>query len=74
MEWHQIESQWHDLRGALRAKWGKLTDDDFEQIAGDKDRFLGKLQRRYGYKKNQAESELNQWLSAFERNQGKSTH
>ncbi len=67
MNWDQIEGGWKDLKGQVRQKWAKLTDDDFEAIAGSKDRFLGKLQKRYGYKKDQAETELNQWMKGMNR-------
>jgi len=42
------------LKGKMRIKWGKLTDDDLEQIAGNKDVLVGKLQERYGHAKDAA--------------------
>jgi len=51
------------LRGDVRKWWGKMTDDDVDQIQGDMERFLGKLQQRYGYTREQAERELNEFLS-----------
>lgn len=42
------------LKGRMRVKWGKLTDDDLEQIAGNKDILVGKIQERYGRAKEQA--------------------
>lgn len=55
--------------GKMREKWGELTDSDWNQVAGRRDQFLGKLQERYGYSKEQAEREL----SEFERAQGRSS-
>lgn len=63
MNWDQVEGQWKSLKGSIRDKWGKLTDQDYESIAGKKDRFLGKLQERYGFAKERAESDLNQFFS-----------
>jgi uncharacterized protein YjbJ (UPF0337 family) len=65
MNWDIIESQWKDIKGTLREKWAKLTDDDVELIAGKKDRFVGKLQERYGYAKDQAESEADSYINNF---------
>ena len=65
MNWDQIEGQWKDLKGRMRQQWGKLTDDDIEQIGGKKDRLLGKLQERYGYHKDQAETELNRYIDTM---------
>ena len=67
MNWEQVEGGWKDFKGRVRQKWGKLTDDDAEVIAGSRDRLVGKLQKRYGYKKEQAESELNGWLKTLDR-------
>lgn len=60
----QWEGQWKQLKGKMRQKWGKLTDSDWEQAAGAKDQLLGKLQERYGYTKEQAEREYDDWERA----------
>ncbi len=62
----QMEGQWKQLKGKVKEKWGKLTDNDFDQIAGKRDQFLGKLQERYGYSKEQAQKELDAWEAAQE--------
>jgi uncharacterized protein YjbJ (UPF0337 family) len=49
------------MKGQIRQKWAKLTDSDFEMIAGKRQEFLGKLQERYGYTREQAEHELAEW-------------
>jgi uncharacterized protein YjbJ (UPF0337 family) len=46
------------MRGTLRSWWGKLTDDDWERIAGQKDRLIGMLQEKYGYAKDMALREV----------------
>jgi uncharacterized protein YjbJ (UPF0337 family) len=61
MNWDILEGKWKQMKGAVREKWGKLTDSDMEQIAGNKDRLLGKLQERYGYSRDEAERALNDW-------------
>src|SRR5262244_1077727 len=50
--------QWKQMRGALRSWWGKLTDDDFERIGGQKDKLIGTLQEKYGYTKDMAQQEM----------------
>jgi uncharacterized protein YjbJ (UPF0337 family) len=62
MNWDQIEGKWKQLKGQARSKWGKLTDDDLENAAGKKDVLVGRLQQRYGYKRDQAEKELDTWI------------
>ena len=63
MNWDQIEGQWKGLKGRVREKWAKLTDDDFESIAGKKDRLVGKLQERYGHKREAAEAEIDRFIA-----------
>jgi len=58
MNWDQIEGKWKQVKGRVREKWGKLTDDDLETAAGKRDRLVGKIQERYGVAKEQAEREL----------------
>lgn len=54
MNWDTVEGNWKQLKGKVREKWAKLTDDDFELIGGKKDQLVGKLQERYGYEKDEA--------------------
>ena len=53
-----FEGQWQQMKGKMREKWGKLTDDDWTTIAGKKDQLVGKLQERYGVLKDEAEKQI----------------
>lgn len=46
--WDQVKGNWKQVKGKVREKWGLLTDDDLEHIAGHKDRLVGKIQEKYG--------------------------
>lgn len=61
MNWDQIEGNWKQFKGKVREKWGKLTDDELETIAGSKDRLVGALQEKYGVAKDEAERQLREW-------------
>lgn len=63
MNWDQIEGKWKQLKGSVRQKWGQLTDSDYEEIAGSRDKFIGRLQERYGYTRDKAEKELDEWMT-----------
>ena len=47
MNWDIIKGKWKEMKGEVRKQWGKLTDEDFQQIAGEKDKLVGRLQQRY---------------------------
>jgi uncharacterized protein YjbJ (UPF0337 family) len=59
-----LRGRWNQLKGEIRSRWGKLTDDDMTQIQGEAEKMIGKLQERYGYKRDQAEKELNEFLNS----------
>jgi uncharacterized protein YjbJ (UPF0337 family) len=61
MNWDQITGNWKQFQGKIKEKWGKLTDDDLKVVAGKRDQLLGLLQQRYGYAKDLAEKELDEF-------------
>lgn len=65
MNWDQIKGNWKQFQGKVKEKWGKLTDDDLTTIAGIREQFVGKLQEHYGYKKEQAEKELDAFTASI---------
>ena len=63
MNWDVIKGRWEQLKGDARTQWGKLTDDDWNVIAGEKDKFIGKLRERYGWSKDEAERSAEEYFS-----------
>ena len=61
MNWDQIAGQWKQVKGSVKERWGKLTDDDLTVVAGKRDKLAGILQQKYGYAKEQAEKELDEF-------------
>jgi uncharacterized protein YjbJ (UPF0337 family) len=61
MNWDQAKGQWNQIKGSIKTKWGKLTDDDLDVIAGERDRLIGKIQERYGINKEEAERQIAGW-------------
>ena len=64
MNWDQIEGKWKQFKGSVKQQWGKITDDDLDYIAGTRDKFVGKLQERYGLTKEDAERAADKWSAA----------
>ena len=55
--------RWHELKGQLKRRWGKLTDDDIANLNGKQDELVIALRRRYGYAQGQAVMEINGWIT-----------
>jgi len=64
VNWDQIEGKWKQMKGSARQQWGKLTDDDMDYIAGSKEKFIGRLQERYGIAREEAQRQADDWLRA----------
>lgn len=60
-----ISSNWNELKGQVRQKWGKLSDQDTETWKGNYEEFSGKVQRAYGLTKDKVEEEFRSMLSKF---------
>lgn len=60
-----LKGQWRQMKGEARKAFGKLTDDDMEVIGGNFDTFMGKIQERYGYTKDEASRQLRNFADNF---------
>jgi uncharacterized protein YjbJ (UPF0337 family) len=63
MNWEQIKGNWSEFKGEIKERWGRLTDDDLDVIEGRRDQLVGQLQKRYGIAKEEAEQEVEEYLS-----------
>jgi uncharacterized protein YjbJ (UPF0337 family) len=61
MDWNRIAGNWTHWRGAIRERWGKLTDDHLDVIAGKREKLAGRIQELYGLQKDEAERQLRNW-------------
>jgi uncharacterized protein YjbJ (UPF0337 family) len=60
-----FKGQWKQIKGEVKRRWGMLTDDEVDQIDGNFDKLVGRIQERYGYQKEQAERELNEFITTY---------
>lgn len=58
-----LEGKWKQLKGHVQEQWGELTNDEVDQIQGKRDVLVGKLQEKYGYTRDEAEREVNDFLA-----------
>ncbi|MFO1184905.1 MAG: CsbD family protein [Bauldia sp.] len=63
MNWDTLKGNWGQFTGKIKEQWGKLTDDDLTQVEGRRDQLEGRLQERYGYAKDVAKREVDDWMA-----------
>ncbi|MDY6983175.1 MAG: CsbD family protein [Pseudomonadota bacterium] len=60
-----VKGKWKELRGKVRERWGKITGDDIDRLKGSSDELIGLLQQRYGYEREQAHKEIQEWAKRY---------
>ena len=58
-----LKGKWAQMKGKVKVQWGKLTDDEIDQLDGRKDQLVGKVQERYGIARDQAARDVDNWLN-----------
>jgi uncharacterized protein YjbJ (UPF0337 family) len=74
MDNDKFKGNWHEFKGELKKKWGKLTDNDLLECEGDYEKFLGVVQKRYGEEKDAVECWVNDWYSEREQEEIRRRH
>jgi uncharacterized protein YjbJ (UPF0337 family) len=57
----QLKGKWKQLKGSVKERWGKLTDDDLEVINGQSEQLIGPIQERYGIARDVAQKQVDEW-------------
>jgi uncharacterized protein YjbJ (UPF0337 family) len=61
MNWDRVEGNWNTFKGQVKQQWGKLTDDDLDVIAGQRDELIGRIQNAYGLARDEADRQVREW-------------
>jgi uncharacterized protein YjbJ (UPF0337 family) len=61
----QFKGKWKQMKGSVKERWGKLTDDDLDVISGQQDQLVGKIQERYGIAKDEARRQYDEWAASY---------
>jgi len=67
MNWDEIAGKWKQMRGEVKTRWGRLSDEELTEIEGRYDRFLGRIQELYGIGKDEAAHEIDAWYEWLSR-------
>ena len=63
----QMKGKWKQIKGSVKERWGKLTDDDLDVIDGRQDQLIGTIQERYGIAREAAQKQVDEWNAAVAR-------
>jgi uncharacterized protein YjbJ (UPF0337 family) len=63
MNWDRVEGNWTQFKGKVQQQWGNLTNDDLDVVEGNRKELSGKIQARYGVAEDEAEKQIDDWLS-----------
>lgn len=57
-----FKGKWTQIKGKIKQQWGELTDDDLDRISGKREEIVGLVQERYGWERERAETEFDNFL------------
>lgn len=66
MNWSDIEANWTQFKGLIKETWGDITDNDLAEIAGKRERMIGKLQTLYDVDEDHATAMLDDGLDGID--------
>jgi uncharacterized protein YjbJ (UPF0337 family) len=61
MNWDTVKGDWKQFKGKVKEKWGRLTDNDLNQIQGRREQLAGAIQKTYGIAKEEAEKQVKEF-------------
>lgn len=73
MNKHELEGNWKQFKGRVKERWGKLTDDDLDQVEGRAQILVGKIQERYGKAREEASREVDSWMTTIDERSARSS-
>ena len=61
MNSEQLQGRWKQIKGSVKERWGRLTDDDIDVVAGKRDQLIGRIQERYSIAREDAQKQVDDW-------------
>ncbi|MGV8840629.1 MAG: CsbD family protein [Bauldia sp.] len=62
MRWNAVQNRWKTMVPSIQASWSELSDDDLEQVGGDRAGLASLIHERYGMPRGEAERQIESWL------------
>lgn len=59
--WDKVQGNWKQFTGSVHERWGKLTNDEIDQLQGKREQLAGKIQEKYGITEQEANRQIEEW-------------
>ncbi len=59
--WNKVKGNWKQFKGSVQEQWGELTDDEVDEINGEREQLAGKIQEKYGVAQAEANEQIDKW-------------
>lgn len=63
--WTSVQENWGDFKSAAAARWDELTDDDLDDVDGDREDLIEQVQETYSVTREEAEEQVDDWADSM---------
>lgn len=61
MNKNTLHGDWNIIKGKIKQQWGKLTDNEIDEVSGNMDELVGKVEKSYGLSKERAKEQYDEF-------------
>lgn len=63
--WNKVSGNWKRMKGSVKQRWGKLTNNEIREAQGRRESLNGFIQSRYGIDRETADKQIDEWLKTL---------
>ena len=63
--WNKVSGNWKRMKGSVKQRWGKLTNNEIREAQGRRESLNGFIQARYGIDRESADRQTDEWLKTL---------
>ena len=63
--WNKVSGNWKRMKGAVKQRWGRLTNNEIREAQGRREALNGFIQSRYGIDRETADRQIDEWLKTL---------
>jgi len=63
MDWNRIKADWTRYKVLARIRWGRISAEEFDLIAGRRELLAGQIHDVYGVSGDAAQMQIESWMA-----------